>query len=381
MSDAVAAGHDVDEDRDSEDDDLGSDAPRLAMQELPRPPVMDTGRMRLLEYPALAPDVVRVERMKLEMKSYPGSTALPIAGTDSSGQKSGAIYSRRGRVIRDSERAVGRRGGRWQSNQRNLHEELPAERIDVAGRSFFLGHWSPGFGHVLLEMIPRLWLRQDYTAYDNFVVYSRRYRSSPVMEPKVWLCDLLALCDIPFDRVVVVRAIPMNFLIIDVTTQPFVLKSVADPRFLDPFDAIRSRVLAAAGGSGDLPKRVYLSRSQLTKRAAVNEEDIERAMEREGFTVLHPQTLTIAEQIAILAQVEVIAGCDGSALHMAAFARPGTKLLALDARFVRSQILLDRARGLDAVHLFAVDQAVPRMAKWTADVQQVEQALDVLLRS
>jgi capsular polysaccharide biosynthesis protein len=95
---------------------------------------------------------------------------------------------------------------------------------------------------------------------------------------------------------------------------------------------------------------------------------------------VHPQELSIPEQIAILRGADVIAGCDGSALHMSAFSRPGTKLLAIDARTVPNQFLVDQARQLDALHVLAVDEALPgRSASWVIQTDRVQAALDLLL--
>lgn len=355
--------------------------PREALQELPRPEVMDVGRVRLLDYPAYERDSSQVERMQLEMRSYCGAAALPLTKIEGTKRVTGAIYTRRGRLVRDSERAKGQRGS-WHSNK-NLRGEVLAPHADrLPGRSFFLGYWSPGFGHVLLEMLPRLWPAQDYARYDHFVLYPWRMDATPLMEPTTWLRDLLGYCGIPLERVVMVRE-PVRFETIDITTPPFILKRGADPRFLDVFGAITKRVLASGTAplARDLPKRIYLSRSLVPGRTAANEEELESVMERRGFTVLHPQNMSIAEQVATLAQVEVIAGGDGSALHMAAFARPGTKLLALDSRVVPSQFVIDLTSGLDALHLLAGDRAIHRRAKWVADIPRVEAALDLLLSS
>lgn len=356
-------------------------AARRALQEVSRPDEADTGRLRLVDYPTIEGELGAVARMQLDMHEHRDAVALPLTKIQGTGRKVGTVYSRDGRPVRDSERAIGPRRGHWHANKRIAPEALPDPTVALPGRSFFLGHWSPGFGHVLLELLPRLWPSQDYGRYDHFVLYPRRRDKTPALEPATWLRELLGLCGIPLEKVVVLRGDPVGFELIDVTTPPFVMKSVADVRFLDVFARITERVLASPAATGDreLPKRIYLSRSQVSTRSANNEEQLEAVMRRWGFVVLHPQQMTIIEQVEILAQVEVIAGCDGSALHTAVFARPGTKLLALDSRVVPSQFVIDRARGLDAVHVLAPDKVASRRAKWTAEVGQVEATLELLL--
>jgi capsular polysaccharide biosynthesis protein len=127
---------------------------------------------------------------------------------------------------------------------------------------------------------------------------------------------------------------------------------------------------------------VYLSRSHLNprrKRLAKNETAVEAFLVKHGFTVIHPQELPIPDQVAIMRNAEAIAGCDGSGLHMSAFARPGTKLLAIDSRTVPNQFLIDQARGLDSLHVLAVREALDeRSASWRIQIRKVKAAVELL---
>ena len=92
-----------------------------------------------------------------------------------------------------------------------------------------------------------------------------------------------------------------------------------------------------------------------------------------GFDVIHPQEMSICEQAIAVGGADVIAGCDGSALHLAVFARPGTVLLALDSRLVPNQFMIDTVRQLDAVHVLASGAPVSdRTVDWVADLGQVQ---------
>jgi hypothetical protein len=71
------------------------------------------------------------------------------------------------------------------------------------------------------------------------------------------------------------------------------------------------------------PERVYLSRSRYEpNRALINEAEVESRFQAEGFTVLHPQELSIAEQIATIRHARLIAGSAGSAMYLSAFCSP-----------------------------------------------------------
>ena len=86
----------------------------------------------------------------------------------------------------------------------------------------------------------------------------------------------------------------------------------------------------------------------------------------------------MADQVGLISRAEVIAGCDGSALHLALFAKPGTTLLAIDSRELVNQLMIDEVRGLDAVHVMANDRpAQERDTEWTADLDLVREAMAV----
>ena len=83
-------------------------------------------------------------------------------------------------------------------------------------------------------------------------------------------------------------------------------------------------------------------------------------------------------QIRMIRRADAIAGCDGSALHLGAFARPGTTLLSIDSRTVLNQLIIDDLSALDAVHVYAVDHLnAGRTGDWDADLDRVREAMTV----
>jgi O-antigen biosynthesis protein WbqL len=78
--------------------------------------------------------------------------------------------------------------------------------------------------------------------------------------------------------------------------------------------------------------RIYLSRRKFRSgwHKLRNEDEVEQVMERLGFAIVHPQLLSIREQLRLMASADVIAGEYGSALHNAMFSRAGTKIISLN---------------------------------------------------
>ncbi len=92
---------------------------------------------------------------------------------------------------------------------------------------------------------------------------------------------------------------------------------------------VAERVLARAP-AGQGARRVYLSRRGQSMRVMVGEAAFERALAKRGFVIVSPETLSAAEQIALMRDAEVVVGASGAALANAVF-------LPRDARVVEVQ--------------------------------------------
>jgi len=355
---------------------------RPRVVELPRPAVTAGGRLRVVDFPPRLPPF-SVETFPLRVEEFSDVIALPlVAGTRKSKSALGAVYDRTGDLVVESQRSTRRFS--WGDDEMHL-DDLPYERSEaLPGRTLFAGRFVHHFGHILLETLSRTWPDIDYSVYDHLLLYPNRVLKRHILPiPKV-LQILLTAAEIPLDKVKVISRTPLRIEQLDVPSAPFRLASSADPRFLVPFDRIGLRVESRDGPdlTAQRPARVYLSRSHLAddKRRATNEADLEELMVRRGFTVVHPQEHPLEDQAAMIRRADVIAGCDGSALHLAVFAHPGAKLLAIDTRAVENQFIIEQARELDAVHIWGATEKVPgRLAQWTADLPRIAFALDLLL--
>lgn len=79
------------------------------------------------------------------------------------------------------------------------------------------------------------------------------------------------------------------------------------------------------------PRLAYISRTRVKndKRRLLNEAEVERALARLGFIVVHPQELSVREQAEVFHSADVIAGATGAALASAIFMRPGAALIEI----------------------------------------------------
>ena len=197
--------------------------------------------------------------------------------------------------------------------------EPPARR---SGRVVFAGGGGAhkAYGHFLVEDLARLWfLFQHPEHHDTPVVFN-----NPLQDLDNPGFRLLELAGISRDRILVLDE-PTAFDEVVVPDQALFLRPgsmhVAAARLV--YDTIRD---AAAPGPYE---KVYLTYRQMNRTqlaATVNEEMIESVYERNGFTVVAPERLSVAEQIGVIAGAREIACTAGTLSHLVAFARDGVKL-------------------------------------------------------
>lgn len=334
------------------------------------------GRIRLLDYPDDAVPAAWSRDLPASCATYADAVALPLTVEPGEHRINGALYTAGGALIADSQRGKANRA--WAPNP--PHVDLPTDVDTLAGRTLFVGYHRGVFGHVLLEVLTRLWPDLDVGAYDRVLFYpTRAGRTRARLRLPTYARDLLGALGLDPSTAHVVADRPLRVEQVTVTSPAFRLKEGYGPTVTRPFDRIgESFARRTAVRRDDLPARIYLSRSRLADgvRRADNETAVEGLFQRVGFRVVHPQELSIAEQVLMMRGASVVAGCDGSALHLAAFAAPGTRVVAVDSRPVRNQFLVEDFRGLDAVHVLAAAKAIEHRAdRWHAELAAVEAAL------
>lgn len=88
---------------------------------------------------------------------------------------------------------------------------------------------------------------------------------------------------------------------------------------------------------GELPERVYISRSVAKHRQVLNESAVLDRLQPAGFTVVQLEQLSFEAQVAIFAHAKVIIAPHGSGLTNLVFCRPGTVVVELmSPHYIRS---------------------------------------------
>ncbi len=186
----------------------------------------------------------------------------------------------------------------------------------------YFGHASVHFGHFLLETLSRAWawrvLRDDIVPVMH----------GPPRLPK-FVKSFLALVPGFTQRLEFIKRIT-KFESVYVPTPAFVIRKHAYLEYKSLCDTLAERALPTRVTLTDRP--VYLSRRGLgpfANRALVGEERLEAFLEEEGFLVVQPEALTIAEQIKLFNSHRWIVSLMGSACHTRVFSREQNNLLML----------------------------------------------------
>jgi len=86
---------------------------------------------------------------------------------------------------------------------------------------------------------------------------------------------------------------------------------------------------ATANLAKDTPPRIFISRAKADKRCITNEDEVCRVLKSYDFTVIHMETLSYPEQIAIMRNATHIIAQHGAGLTNMLYSRSGTKILEI----------------------------------------------------
>jgi capsular polysaccharide biosynthesis protein len=130
--------------------------------------------------------------------------------------------------------------------------------------------------------------------------------------------------------------------------------------------------------------RIYISRRFATKRRMRNEEAIEALFAKHRFKIVHPEQLSVPEQIRLFAGAEWVAGSVGSGLYGSMFSPKNCRriILAPSHFFTPNDLMLSRTHG----PIYLLDERGPKDPKkaivedWEIDAFSVKRCLDGLFK-
>jgi hypothetical protein len=239
----------------------------------------------------------------------------------------------------------------------------PARRIEEP--VFYAEASDAGFGHTLTEAVPLLEL--DRLVPERCRVAIHRWSFVPAVDGMEIDRERQLSIDAPlFCRVLYVADPPL-----ELTGN---LHSTARAAF-----ARLARL--GAHSTIETSPRLFLSRAGIPERRLDRQAEIEALMRRHGFAIVQPERLSLADQIRLVANAEMVAGLSGSAMHNLVFAREQTRALLLASRsyFVAIDRYVAKA---DDQFGYVFGDPLPKLRGqddrtqgWTIDLPLVERGL------
>lgn len=236
----------------------------------------------------------------------------------------GAVYRNR-RLVEASQR---RSNAHW----RHIDPiEAPPVRTEATRfRGIYLGHFFSHFGHFLIETLPMLHWAKGHSGPYYFHAWkdaADTHRNNRLALPHAQYC--LDLLGIDRSRVVFAET-PTRVLFLSMPPRANSIEGEPDQRAIKVYGEIARRTMERLPDSG--VRRVYLSRRLFKEDRGNNEEEVEDLFRARGFRVVHPEKLPFPEQVNLVARADIIAGLNGSAMHLGVFLRPGAWQIDLGRR-------------------------------------------------
>ena len=231
------------------------------------------------------------------------------------------------------------------------HNNIPCVDEDVV----FVGNVYNQFGHFLLEHMNRAYARLDDKYKNMKYVLINNKSVDPVPE---YMFTLLELLGIKRQNILILEH-TTQFRNVYVPDQGFNLPVYSSDKFGQTFQKIADNVKSEK----TVYDKIYVSRAKLKSRKTYGEEKIQQIFERNGYKVIYPETLPLEQQIAIIKDCKYLAGCAGTALHLALFMKPGGTVIqikrnSLNEDSAPTQYLINNTKQLNSIFINASIETV-----------------------
>lgn len=226
-------------------------------------------------------------------------------------------------------------------------DELPVYEWPV----LYIGRILEHYGHFLLESLATWWpLVEDIGDIDRYLLH---------------VCDK-ELLEKPYVKAFLTAAgiNQDNLVYFDKTTR---LKQVLvantsfqlESHIHDEYKSIMNRLAERLGGEDvtETDQPAYISRRSVDFGVVGyrDEDKLETFLEERGVQIVHPQYLSLSEQIKVYNRHRVIIGIAGSGMHNTVFQLKPHKNIWLSPSWMNySALLTEKCWGSDSTHIYAI---------------------------
>lgn len=231
------------------------------------------------------------------------------------------------------------------------HENIPYVDEDVV----FIGNVYPQFGHFLLEHMNRAYALLDKKYQKMKVVLINNMDVNPVPN---YMFELLGLLGVKRENIIILNK-TTRFKNVFVPVQCFNIPVYSSYVFGKTYDKIAKNIKSTKDYS-----KIYVSRTAMKERRTYGEEAVQEIFEKNGYKIIWPETMPLQEQIAYIKNCKVLAGCAGTALHLALFMKPGGTVIQIKRNMKNkdnadTQYLINETKGLNSIFISASVEKKP----------------------
>lgn len=196
------------------------------------------------------------------------------------------------------------------------HKDIPYIDEDVV----FVGNVFSQFGHFLLEHMNRgyAFLDRKYQKMKYVLINNKDVNIVPN-----YMFELLELLGVPHDNIIILNE-TTRFRNVYVPIQGFNIPIYSSKAFGKMYDKIADNVK-----DDKVYEKIYVSRTAMQTRRTFGESVVQKIFEKNGYKIICPETLPLQKQIALVKNCKYLAGCAGTALHLALFMKPGGTVIQI----------------------------------------------------
>ena len=176
-----------------------------------------------------------------------------------------------------------------------------------------------GYYHWMFDVLPRIQLLKaagyDFENIDKFLI--NNYISK-------FHIETLAMIGVPRNKIMESQLSP------HIQAEKLIVPSLVGntgsvPKYACDF--LRNEFLGKISKNNHHSKRIYVNRGQVVHRRVINEPAIVGFLKKYGFESVALETLSLTEQIALMASAEVVIAPHGAGLTNIVFCDPGTTII------------------------------------------------------
>ncbi len=204
----------------------------------------------------------------------------------------------------------------------------------VEGPILFAGLAPQQFGHAILNSLGRLWAL-DHLPPDTALLYLPQIRAIPERYPYVRpLLDMLGI-----NAPLILHDRPTHYPMLYTAQDDF-----GERHGGKMTERMRDWLASRLPPNGPVTKgrKVYFTRSRLGFSVGrfCNEDLLEQLLVAAGYEIVAPETLSLAEQVAVMQDAEMLVFAEGSALHLYGLVeRPEQRVCVIQRRQVLPSLI------------------------------------------